>query len=134
MKERPVREPARHARDSGMNHRKPQHVVESKSPFTDLAAAGFRHVMPVIPPGATISEYSKTLHGREDVLGKNPGRLVSDGWVGLYGWQKLEPTAEQLAEWDRDEWAEGGSLGMRCHDVVAIDIDVTNAMWGDLIV
>lgn len=90
--------------------------------FQRLQASGFRHLLPIIPHDATISSYSNALQGREDALGKIPGKRVSDGWVGLAGWEAYEATDDDLAE-----WAESGAgVGMRCSGVVAVDIDVTD--------
>lgn len=92
--------------------------------FETLRAAGFRHLLPIIPPGATVSSYSKSLQGREDMLGKVPGKRVSDGWVGLADWRKLPPAEEQ----DLAEWGESGAgVGLRCEDVAAVDIDIPDA-------
>lgn len=99
--------------------------------FPRLFNAGFKHLLPIIPHDATISEYSRTLQGREDVLGKNPGKLVSDGWVGFHAWQKHEPSAQDITDWHD---FQAGGIGMRCHDVVAVDIDITDENLGDLVV
>ncbi len=97
--------------------------------FQQLRARGFPNLLPIIPHDATISSYSKALQGREDALGKIPGKRVSDGWVGLAGWESHQASDEDLAEWDRD----GAGIGMRCTGVVAVDIDVTEPALVQLI-
>lgn len=90
--------------------------------FQRLHAGGYSHLLPIIPHDATISSYSKALQGREDALGKIPGKRVSDGWVGLAGWEDYAASDEDLTEWAED----GAGVGMRCSGVVAVDIDVTD--------
>lgn len=97
--------------------------------FVGMNAAGFRDLLPIIPPDATISSYSHTLHGRDGVLGKLPGKRVSDGWVGFAGWEDYQPTEDDLYD-----WAESGAgVGLRCADVVAVDIDVTDEGLAEMI-
>lgn len=99
------------------------------STFHQLRNTGFHYILPIIPAGATISSYSRTLQGKEGILGKTPGRRVSDGWVGLKDWQKVEATDEDLTA-----WAESGAgVGLRCREVIAVDIDVTDEALAEMV-
>lgn len=88
--------------------------------FESMAEAGFRQLLPIIPHDAEISSYSKSLTA--DMLGKIPGRKVSDGWVGLADWVHLRVRRSDLKQWT----ADGAGIGLRCEEVVALDLDVTD--------
>lgn len=101
----------------------------NRSTFHQLKNNGFHHILPIIPAGATISSWSRTLQGKEGILGKTPGRRVSDGWVGLKDWTSVEATDEDLTEWAQS----GAGVGLRCHEVIALDIDITNEMLAEMV-
>lgn len=100
------------------------------NPFLRLHDNGFRHILPIIPPGATISSASHSLqHRPDDAMGKIPGLKRADGWVGFHGWETYD-----LQPRDCQDWAGmGAGVGLRCHDVVAVDIDVTHGALADLV-
>lgn len=92
--------------------------------FIQLHEAGFGPLLPIIPPKAKISSYSNALHDKPDMLGKIPGKRVSDGWVGLADWATLSPSPE-----DYEDWQESGAgIGLRCETVVAVDVDITHEL------
>lgn len=96
------------------------------TPYFTLHKAGFKALLPIIPPDAAISPRSPSLAGREgtknDPRGKLPGLLRHDGWVGFAHWQDYEADDDDLTDWHE----MGAGVGLRCADVVAIDIDVTD--------
>lgn len=85
-----------------------------------LYQAGFKDLVSVIPPGATIS---KTSSLTDQALGKIPGVRKRDGtWVG-YDWLKAaQPTEAEVAKWDK--W--GANIGLKGTHFPALDIDVDN--------
>lgn len=98
------------------------------SPFAlaqpELARMGYSAVIPLIPPSA--------MHhaGR----GKAPGAFVSGTWRGLTGWQRFRestPSTFEIGMWSRMPDANVGLLlgtpAGAGHQVIAIDIDVTDA-------
>lgn len=100
------------------------------TPFHALYSNGFRHLLPIIPPDGAISPHSPSLRDRPDhALGKIPGLRREAGWVGFSDWQTHEVVEGELDAWQ--DW--GAGVGLRCHDVVAIDIDVMHEALADLI-
>lgn len=86
----------------------------------DFKLAGFpaRDLLPLIPPGATLSPGSKVSPKQ---IGKIPGRYLSDGtWVGLQGW-----TGFGVAETDQPRMAgwPTQNVGLRSADFPGIDCD-----------
>lgn len=99
------------------------------SSFHRLRDAGLSPLLPIIPAGSQISASSKTLQGRFDMLGKIPGLRRHDGWVGMANWDSWDTKDSDL-----DDWAEmGAGVGLRCENVVAVDIDVTEKPLADLV-
>lgn len=71
-------------------------------PFRRLWDLGYRQLVPIIPPGAELSDKShlKAALSRRDDRGKIPGRRGQDGrWFGFQDWQKRETTEADIAEW-----------------------------------
>jgi len=93
--------------------------------FHGLAAAGFQHLLPIVPHDAAISINSRSL--KAPMLGKVPGQKRSDGWVGFAKWEAHSATPKDLDQWASDE----AGIGLRCHDVVALDIDVTDPVLAE---
>lgn len=98
--------------DTGETDQQPTHL--------DYYQAGYQPV-PIIPPGARLSPYSKVSPSE---LGKIPGRQGAHGWAS-FDWleQSRKPTRRAL-----ERWAEtGAGIGLVCGEpdgVVGIDIDV----------
>ena len=69
------------------------------TPFAEYGRAGFTpSLLPVIPPGAPLSKRTKM---NPDKLGKTPGKLLVDGFVGLREWQHHIATEDELTIWDK---------------------------------
>src|SRR5438270_7635393 len=82
-----------------------------------LFAAGYRDLISVLPPTATLSPKSK-MPPRN--LGKAPGRRGGDGdWTGFGGWQKYETTLKDIELWE----ADGANIGLRAKNFPGLDID-----------
>ena len=62
-------------------------------------------------------------HRRPDGEGRSTELRIST-WQGLKRWPIVKATPENVAEWK--SWGPDVGLGIRCDDVVGIDIDVTN--------
>lgn len=97
-------------------------MVKRSEHFELLADAGYTKVLlPIIPPGATISEISEL---SSDNCGKIPGKYLGDDkWCGFTGWSKHETTDADLKEWGK--WPDVG-VGIKCGLIVGVDIDVTD--------
>lgn len=104
-------------------------MKHGKPTMSDYYNAGFETLLPIIPPHAQISPLSKALVGREDMLGKVPGLLRDDGWVGFSKWSTYDTDENDIDRWD--QWDCG--IGIRCRDVIAVDIDVTDPSISRLI-
>jgi KaiC/GvpD/RAD55 family RecA-like ATPase len=89
--------------------------VAQLGPCESLHRAGFE-VIPIIPPGASISPKS-TIKG--DQCGKIPGLKGRQGWHG-FDWRRHQTVLAEAQQWDRD----GAGVGIRCGRVIGIDIDV----------
>lgn len=78
---------------------------------------GFTDLIPVAPPGVTISPRSKLLPTQ---LGKVPGRRNKDGmWAGYAGWLKSQHTVDDVREWMT--W--GANVGLKADHFPGLDID-----------
>jgi RecA-family ATPase len=85
--------------------------------FDALWLRGFKHILPIIPPGSTLSSSSLVTPAK---LGKIPGKKKPDGWIGFVGWQNHVTRDAELAEW----FGWGAGVGIRCDNgLVAIDTD-----------
>lgn len=101
--------------------------MSSRTHFRNLWAAGYRRLVPIIPPDAAISPQS-SLAKRPGAVGKSPGiRGFDNLWRG-FDWLKHETTESNLEEWA----AMGAGVGIRTGDgLVGVDVDTKN---GDLCV
>src|SRR4051812_22865848 len=84
-----------------------------KNRFKALRDAGYQP-LPVVPPGAPLSERSSLFlrmkRGQGDGRGKAPGVQGADGlWHGLGDWVRHQPTDEDLERYH----ASGASIGVR---------------------
>jgi hypothetical protein len=82
--------------------------------------AGFTsELLPIIPPGATMSE---GLHIKDP--GKVPGTRKDDGtWIGFMGWPMFQAAKESLKRWEK----MGAGIGINTRSHPAMDIDVEDA-------
>jgi hypothetical protein len=88
--------------------------------------AGYRNLLPVVPPDAPTDPNSHIKHGR----GKSPGVLYSNGlWAGFKGWSTHETTPQDVANWTE----MGASVGLRFGDQWLLDIDAYDPEIGDQI-
>lgn len=91
--------------------------------FAQYGEAGFGpSILPVIPGDAPLSVHTKL---KPDKLGKTPGKLLDDGFVGMRNWPDHITTADDLAVWDR--WLDrphGCNIGLRGDEFPALDLDV----------
>lgn len=99
----------------------------AENPFRRFWELGYRHLVPVIPPGAPISERS-SLHRRiaagDDARGKTPGLRWGDGTWSGFDWVQHE-----MVEGDLERWAAmGAGVGIRTgfDGLVLIDADAPN--------
>lgn len=84
---------------------------------TKLWDMGYTDIIPVIPPGATLSPTS-SLEAHH--LGKIPGQRKGNGtWVG-YPWLREEHTRDEAVQWEK--W--GANIGLRGTHFPGLDIDV----------
>jgi putative DNA primase/helicase len=74
------------------------------------------HLIPVIPPGATIAPSSKIT---PESVGKIPGlRMANELWCG-FDWRKMTSTIEDVRQWVR--W--NANIGVRTDVFPCVDID-----------
>lgn len=96
---------------------------EDSNPFLDLWNLGYTRLVPVIPPGAEISDKSSLAaraRAGQDPRGKAPGVRRKDGaWTGLQ-FTAVESTIDDLGPWHAMRASVGVKTG---RGLVAIDID-----------
>jgi P4 family phage/plasmid primase-like protien len=81
-----------------------------------LYERGYRDLVSVIPPGATLAPSSKIAAAS---LGKAPGIKRASGlWTG-YDWRQHVPSVEDVRQWARD----GANVGLRADHFPAVDVD-----------
>lgn len=97
--------------------------------FRNIFARGYRSLLPIVPPGAQISERS-TLYARKDAVGKIPGVMGGDGcWRG-FDWLKHETTEADLDRWS----AWGAGVGLRLgNGLLALDCDTLDQSLSELV-
>jgi putative DNA primase/helicase len=93
-----------------------------EGPFSRWASAGFRDVIPIIPPRAPLTSKSGV---KPDQLGKIPGRYHDHSglWAGYSDWSNEVATPAHVEEWNT--WP-GAGIGMIGRDFKAADNDVTD--------
>ncbi|MDI3304631.1 MAG: phage/plasmid primase, P4 family [Burkholderia multivorans] len=93
----------------------------------DILKMGYTDLVPVIPPGAPLSPYSKI---RPEDRGKVPGVMNGDGtWHGI-NWRALSPTTESdVARWGH----MGANIGLRAAYYPAVDVDCTDPALASVI-
>lgn len=81
--------------------------------FARLWALGYKHLVPIIPPGAPISErsnLSRRIAAGFDDRGKVPGMRWEDGqWSGFKDWLTYQADERDMERWH----AWGANVGMR---------------------
>lgn len=110
------------------------HPIRPLNHFAALWQLGYRHLIPIVPPGAPVSEKStlfKKVGTPQDSRGKTPGIRGRDGlWRGM-GWIHFEATEADLATWH----AMGAGVGLKCgrDGMIAIDADTLDVKLANLI-
>jgi hypothetical protein len=103
-------------------------------PFRDYVGTEFvPYLLPIIPYGAPLSPKTKQL--TPEKIGKIPGRLLSDGWVGFPHWQTHISSNEVLtpyAEFYHDQPCE--TIGTRADELLCADSDFDNPVVRDIII
>lgn len=94
--------------------------------FTEYGRRGFGpSLLAIIPPGAPLSRHTRL---KPDKLGKTPGKLLPDGFVGLRAWPDHIATDDDLTVWD--QWLglpHGCNIGLRGDEFPGLDLDVNDA-------
>lgn len=91
--------------------------VQNVNAFRQWYDAGYHELIPIVPPGATLSPRS---HYSTQALGKQPGIPWDGGlWGALKGWPTIQVDADKIDEWG----GYGASVGLRRGEVLTIDID-----------
>lgn len=96
----------------------------TENPFRQLWTLGYRHLVPIIPPGAPISERSsiaRRLKAGDDARGKTPGVRWPDGTWSGFDWLPHEADERDLERWH----AMGAGVGVKTgrDGVILIDAD-----------
>lgn len=102
-----------------------QPIPTLRRSFRSWLSAGFPDIIPVIPPGATLSPSTRI---KPESRGKAPGYLGRHGWRS-FDWMHAEATEDEVAKWDRD----GANVGLRATHFPGLDIDVTDEAIADAI-
>lgn len=102
--------------------------MTSDNHFRRLWDLGYRRLVPIVPPGAPLSERSslfKRLHAAkpDDARGKVPGVKWADGTWSGFDWVPHEATEADLDRWN----AMGAGVGVKTGDnQILIDADTRN--------
>lgn len=107
--------------------------VQSVNQFEILWNLGYRRLVPIIPPGATISEKSnlfKRIAAGKDDRGKTPGiKWPDDTWSG-FDFVNHESSGSDVSRWN----AMGAGVGIKTgNGLVLIDADTLNPAWAEII-
>lgn len=112
-----------------------QDAPADRNMFRTIWDLGFHRLVPIVPPGAPVSERS-TIHQRmlagDDSRGKVPGTRGSDG-----AWRGLSLVHMESQEDDTDVWnAMGAGVGIKTGEgLIALDVDTIDdaaarTLWG----
>lgn len=104
---------------------------QSQNRFRKLWEAGYRSLVSICPPDATISERStlfKRVGSHQDPRGKAPGRRWSDGTWSSFDWRSYQCVEEDLDRWFRMGAGIGIKTGQQADGtwLVGIDADTLN--------
>jgi hypothetical protein len=103
-------------------------------PFRDYAGTDFvPYLLPIIPYGAPLSPKTKQL--TPEKIGKIPGQLLPDGWVGFPGWQNNTTTDRLLgafANWYAKWPCE--TIGTLGNQLLGTDSDFDNPVVRDIVI
>lgn len=99
---------------------------------------GYKSLIPIIPPDATISERStlyKRIGTKQDGRGKTPGTRGRDGKWSSFNWTDYQADETDLVRWGQMGAGVGVKTGPQ-HDgtfLLAIDADTLNADYAVII-
>ena len=103
-------------------------------PFRDYAGTDFvPYLLPIIPHGAPLSPKTKQL--TPEKIGKIPGQLLPDGWVGFPNWQHNTTTDRMLsafAKWYANQPCE--TIGINSMIFLGADSDFDNPVVRDIVI
>jgi hypothetical protein len=89
-------------------------------PALQLWDAGYRDLIPIIPPGADLSPNTRI---KAELVGKIPGACSNGKWHGFKSWQSHETSREDVEHWI----SVGSGFGLRTRNIPTVDIDVDDA-------
>jgi hypothetical protein len=96
--------------------------------FKQWWTAGYKDIIPVVPPGAKLSENSYIR--KNSSAGKAPGVKYESGyWGGMPGWREHVTTEADVEAWH----SMGASVGLRRGDAFVLDIDAYDEATADQI-
>ena len=98
--------------------------------FRKWFEAGFRDLIPIIPPEGELNPFSKV---KPEQRGKVPGRKRPDGtWTGMKAWIEHPTSRPDCDVWNG--WYDGPrSIGLRAASFPAVDIDVDEPALAEVI-
>lgn len=92
--------------------------------------AGYKYLVPIVPPGSPISDRS-VLRKKPKAIGKVPGVKGHDGfWTSLRDWQTLQPTEDDLARWHAMGAGVGLRFGLQADDTYLYGVDADTKVQG----
>jgi len=98
--------------------------------FSELRSKGYgTELLPIIPPGAAVSAFSRAPAEIASGAGKVPGRRAADGWVGFADWATFKAEPKNLEAWA--SW--GAGVGIQTRRFPAIDVDTDDAALAEKI-
>lgn len=100
--------------------------VNTEAAFRRFWDAGFRDLVPVIPPGAPLSAATKI---KPEARGKAPGRMNQQGLWSSFDWRAHVADSVDLVRWGQ----MGASVGLKCGWIAAADMDVSEAFYADIV-
>ena len=88
--------------------------------------AGYRDLLPVVPPDANVSPKSHVANGK----GKSPGIKHPSGlWGGFQGWNTHQATEQDIEDWQH----MGASVGLRFGEAWLLDLDIYDEATADMV-
>ncbi len=102
-------------------------MTKSTEPhFRRFWDAGFRDLIPIIPPGAPLSAATKI---KPEARGKAPGRVNQQGLWSSFDWRSCEAGTGDLTWWG----SMGASVGLKTGGITGADLDVTDPFYMDIV-
>lgn len=113
-------------------------MLDGRSAFQRFWSLGYTRLVPIVPPGAEISEKStlyKRVGTKQDGRGKTPGTRGHDGKWSSFDWAAYEADAADLERWSGMGAGVGIKTGLQADgtSLLAIDADTLNVEYATLI-